>query len=149
MRLHRRGVDENFARWSAGLRERVKQVDLDAFGGPADITIVERFLRPVFPRRVDPATARFEHMHDAADDAPVVDPRVAPRISGKMRRNLRKLNVRQPELLENHRPFLSEAVNHKIVVTPTILWVWTLELVGRGDFGASARPAAHGTAGPI
>ena len=109
MRFHRRGVDENFRWRPSGLRQRLKQVDPDAFGGPADITIVERLLRPVFARRVDPAPAGFEHVDDAADDPPVVNPCLAARVGGKMRRNLRKLRVRQPELIENHRRFLSEA----------------------------------------
>ena len=109
MRFHRRGVDENFRWRPSGLRQRLKQVDPDAFGGPADITIVERLLRPVFARRVDPAPAGFEHADDAADDPPVVNPCLAARVGGKMRRNLRKLRVRQPELIENYRRFLSEA----------------------------------------
>ena len=90
------------------MSERVKQVDPDAFGRPTDIAIVERFLRTVFRRRVDPAPARLEHMDYAADDSPVVDPGLAARVGGKMRRDLRKLRVRQPELIQNHRRFLSE-----------------------------------------
>jgi len=128
MRLHRRRVDENFHGRPAGLRERVEQVHPDAFGGPADIAIVDGLLRPVFGRRVDPAPAGFEHMDNAADDATVVDPRLAARVGGEMRRNLRKLRVRQPELIGNHRRFLSEAVNHNSAVMPTILWVWALAL---------------------
>ena len=46
VRLHRRGVDENLRRRAAGLSERVKQVDPDALGRPADIAIVERFFGP-------------------------------------------------------------------------------------------------------
>ena len=108
VRLHRRGVDEDLGRRPAGLSERVKQVDPDALGRPADIAIVERFLRTVFRRRVDPAPARLEHMDYAADDFPVVDPGLAARVGGKMRRDLRKLRVRQPELIQNYRRFLSE-----------------------------------------
>ena len=110
--------DENLRRRTAGLRERVEQIDPDALGGPADIAIVERLLRPVFRRRIDPAPAGFEHMDDAADHPAVVDPRLAARVGGKMRRNLRKLRVRQPELVQNYRRFLSEAVNHNLLITP-------------------------------
>ena len=99
MRLHRRGVDENLRRRPAGVSERVKQVDPNALRCPADIAIVERFLRPVFRRRVDPAPARLEHMDYAADDPPVVDAGLAARVRGKMRRDLRKLRVREPELV--------------------------------------------------
>ena len=133
MRLDRRGVDENLRGRPAGLRERVEQVDPDAFGGPADIAIVERLLRPVFRRRVDPAAAGFQHMDDAADHAPIVDPRLAARVGGKMRRDLRKLLVRQPELIGNHRRFLSEAVNHNAALMPTTLWVRTLGMLNVVD----------------
>ena len=126
MRLYCGAVDENLCGRPACLRQSVKEIDPDAFLGPADIAVVERFLRPVFRRRVDPSTAGFEHMDDAADHPAVVDARLAARIGGKMRRDLLKLRVCQPELHENHRRFLSEAVNHKLTVTPTILWVWTL-----------------------
>ena len=43
-----------------------------------------------------------------------------------MRRDLRKLLVRQPEKIPIHQRFLSEAVNHNTSPIPTILWVWTL-----------------------
>jgi hypothetical protein len=62
-------------------------------------------------------------MNDAADDPAVVDPRLTARVRGKMRGDLRKLRVRKPELVENHRRFLSEAVNHNWLVAPSILWV--------------------------
>jgi len=44
----------------------------------------------------------------------------------ELRRYLRKLLVRKPELIPIHQRFLSEAVNHKTSLTPTTLWVWTL-----------------------
>jgi hypothetical protein len=40
-----------------------------------------------------------------------------------MRSDLRKLRVRKPELVENHRRFLSEAVNHNWFIAASILWV--------------------------
>jgi hypothetical protein len=43
-----------------------------------------------------------------------------------MRRNLRKLLVRQPESIVNRWRFLSEAVNHNAPIMPSNLWVWTL-----------------------
>ncbi|WP_245412073.1 hypothetical protein [Methylocella silvestris] len=42
-------------------------------------------------------------MNDPADHPSIVDPRLATRIGGKMRRNLRKLRIRQPKLVQNHR----------------------------------------------
>lgn len=48
-------------------------------------------------------------MHDAADDAPVLDPRLASRVGRKMRRDLPELGVRQPKTIGNHGRFFSEA----------------------------------------
>ncbi len=106
-------------RWTARRRQRLEQV------GP-DIPIVEGLSRPILWRRVDPAPAGFQHMDDAADDPLVVDPRLAAGVGAKMRRDLRKLRFGQPEMLGNHRRFLSETVNHAQAITPTILWVRTL-----------------------
>jgi len=94
-------------------------------GGPADkadIAIVAGLLRPVFRRSVDPAPAGFEHMSDAADRPAVINRRLAARVGGKMRRNLRKLRVRQPGQAPIHLSFLSEAVNQTSLVMPTALW---------------------------
>jgi hypothetical protein len=44
-----------------------------------------------------------------------------------MRLDLRKLFIRQPELVSIHLRFLSEAVNHNPPTLPTLLWVWTLD----------------------
>ena len=126
MRLHRGAVDENLRGRPTCLRQNMKEIDPDAFFSPADIAVVERLLRPVFRRRVDPSTAGLEHVDDAADHAAVINTRLAARVGRKVRRNLQKLRVRQPELVENHRRFLSEAVNHTTLVMPTVLWVWTL-----------------------
>jgi hypothetical protein len=62
-------------------------------------------------------------MNDPADDAQIIDPRLAARIRGKMRRDLQKLCVCQPELIPIHQRFLSESVNHNAALMPTILWV--------------------------
>ena len=113
MRFDRGTVDQNLRRRAAGLSERMEQLDPHAFLRPADKAVVERLPRPVLGRRIDPATARFQHMDDAADHPPVVNARLAARVGRQMRRDLRKLLVRQPELIPIHRRFLSEAVNHK------------------------------------
>ena len=126
MRLDRGGVDEKLRRRAASLRERVEEIDPHALGRPPDITVVERLPRPVFRRRVDPAPAGFQHVDNPADHAPIIDPRLAPRVSGEVRRNLRKLGVGQPKTVGNHWCFLSEAVNHDVALKPTTLWVRAL-----------------------
>jgi hypothetical protein len=65
-------------------------------------------------------------MNDAADDAPVIDTRLAARIGRQMRQNPRKLRLAQPEPIPNHHDFLPETVNHNTAVTPSLLWVRTL-----------------------
>jgi len=118
MRLHRGAVDENLRGRPACLRQSVKEIDPHTFFGPAD---VERFLRPVFRWRVDPSTDGFKHMDDAADHPAVVEARLAAHLSRQMRLDLGELRVRQPELFEHRRRLLSEAVNHKLLLTPTTL----------------------------
>jgi hypothetical protein len=49
------------------------------------------------PVKPYPAPAGFQHVDNPADYAPIVDPRLAPRVSGEVRRNLRKLGVGQPK----------------------------------------------------
>jgi hypothetical protein len=66
MSIHGRAVDEELRRGATGTRERVKEVNPHALGGPANIAIVERLARAIDARRVDPAGARLQHMDDAA-----------------------------------------------------------------------------------
>lgn len=94
---------------------------------PAHIAIVKGLPRAVIRRRVDPAPARFQYVNDPADDPPIIDARLTARVRGQMRRDLRELLVRKPELVSIHPRFLSEALNHNPLVTPTTLWVQTLK----------------------
>jgi len=125
MRFDRGTVDQNLRRRPAGLSERMEQLDPHAFLRPAGEAVVERRPGPVLGWRIDPATARFQHADDAADHAPIIDARFAARIGRQVRLDLRKLRVRKRELIPIHRRFLSEAVNHKRLLTPTLLWVRT------------------------
>jgi hypothetical protein len=125
VRLHGRGIDEDLGRRTAGLRESLEQTDPDALGRPTHIAVVKRFFRSVFRRRVGPASARFQHMNNAADDAQIIDTRLAARVGRKMRRNPRKLRVGKSKLNAIHRRFLSEASNHNAPLMPTFLWVRT------------------------
>jgi hypothetical protein len=127
MRLDGGTVDQHLCRRNAGLCKRIKQFNPDAFGGPANVAIVERFVGPVFGLRVDPSAARFENKHDAADHAPVINPRLAARVGRKMRFNPRKLHILQSEQVLIHRHFLPDDVNQNAMIMPMTLWVWTLE----------------------
>jgi hypothetical protein len=55
-------------------------------------------------------------MNDAADHQTVVNARLAARVSGKMRRDLRRLRFRQPEVVKNHRrSFLESRESQRLV----------------------------------
>lgn len=103
MRLDGGGVDQHLGRRPAGRGQGVEDVDPDALGRPSDEAVVERLPRSVDPRRIDPAPARLQYMHDAADDPPVTDPRLAARVLRKQRLKPRKLNFAEPETIAIHR----------------------------------------------
>ena len=67
-------------------------------------------------------SAGFEHVNDPADHPAVINPRLVARVGGKMWRDLRELLVCQPELIENHRRFLSETLNNSPIMPPSVLW---------------------------
>ena len=54
-------------------------------------------MRAVFGRAIAPATAAFQHMHDAADDAPIIRPRNAPYIRRQLRFDPLPLLIAQPK----------------------------------------------------
>jgi hypothetical protein len=57
----------------------------DAFGGPADETIVKRLARAVGRRGIDPAATALQHMNDPADDSAIINPWFAACVAWKMR----------------------------------------------------------------
>ena len=132
MHFHGGAINQNLRRRSAGLRECVEHVGPYALFRPPDEAVVERLARPVFGWRIDPAATRLQHVHDAADHATIIDARFTARIGRQMWFDLRKLRVRQPELIAIHPRFLSEAVNHNALLMPTLLWVRTLGSQGIG-----------------
>lgn len=139
MRLDGGTIDQDLLRGAAGAGERVEHGHPDALASPARVAIVERFARPILGRRVDPATAGLEHMHDAADHAAVIDAGLPARVGGQMRLDPAKLLVREPEKIAIHGGFLPEAVNHNASLIPTILWVRTLAKGGAAEGLAFAR----------
>jgi len=102
MRFDGGAVDENLRWRPARLGKRVKEANPDAFLRPSHEAIVERLLGSVFGGRIDPASARFKHMNDAADHPPVVNARLAARVCWQVRLDLGKLRIRQPEEIAIH-----------------------------------------------
>ena len=101
MSLDRRGVDQHLRRRAAGRCQGMENIHPNPFGRPAHEAIVQRLLRTIDRRRVDPASARLQHMNDPADDAAVIDPWFAAGV-GWMRRKPRELPLIKPELIAIH-----------------------------------------------
>jgi len=80
MRLHGRAIDQDLRRRSAGRCECLEYVYPYALRCPADEAIVECFARTIELRRIDPAPTGLQHLDDAADDPPIIDPWLAARI---------------------------------------------------------------------
>ena len=61
-------------------------------------------------------------MNDAADHEPIIGSFLTTHIGRQMRQNPQKLGIAQLKRHPIPRCFLSEAVNHKLALKPTILW---------------------------
>ena len=81
-----------------------EQVFPDATPRPAHKAIIDRCRRSILGRAIAPATAAFQNMHDAADDAAVVRPLDAPYIRRQMRFDPSPLLVAQPKQVPAHNP---------------------------------------------
>ena len=73
MRLHHRTVEQDAGGWAASFRECQENALPNALGSPTDEPVVERLAWPVDRRRINPAAAGAQHMHDAADNSTIVD----------------------------------------------------------------------------
>ena len=142
--FHGGAIDENLLRSAANPGERAKQIVPNAARRPPDIAIVQRRPRPVDIRGINPPTAGLQHMHDAANHPPVVNPWLAPRVRRQVRSNARKLSVGQPEIISTHHGLLPETVNHKPFKPPTNLWVQTLKLTHTRGIEAFATMQCYG-----
>jgi hypothetical protein len=104
MRFHVRGVDHLRVCGSSVSSKLPEQVFPDATPRPAHKAIIDRCRRSILGRAIAPATAAFQNMHDAADDAAVVRPLDAPYIRRQMRFDSSPLFVAQPKQVPAHNP---------------------------------------------
>jgi hypothetical protein len=104
MRFHVRGVDHLCVCGSSVSSKLPEQVFPDATPRPAHKAIIDRCRRSILGRAIAPATAAFQNMHDAADDAAVVRPLDAPYIRRQMRFDSSPLFVAQPKQVPAHNP---------------------------------------------
>ena len=113
MRLHMRTVDQHFGRRTALGRQRFEHGTPDALLGPALVPVVQRLAGAIDRRRVLPAAARLQHMHDAADHPPIIDPRHTARLVRQQRPQPLPLLIAQPKLTRQRSlPINREAESH-------------------------------------
>ena len=90
-----------------------EQVFPDATPRPAHKAIIDRCRRTIFGRAITPATAAFQHMHNAADDAAIIRPFDAPYIRRQMRFYPLPLLIAQPKQVPAHGP-IPRKTNHAL-----------------------------------
>jgi hypothetical protein len=97
MRLDVRGVDHLCVCGSPVASKLPEQVFPDAPPRPAYKAIIDRGRRAIFARAIAPATPALEHVHDTADDAPIIRPLDATHIRWQMRFDPTPLLITQPK----------------------------------------------------
>ena len=98
MSFHGGGIDQQLGGWALSACQGMKQLRPHALRGPALEPVVQRLARTIDRRRVFPAANRQQHMNDAADHAPVVDPRLASCVCRQMRLKPFELHIVQQEM---------------------------------------------------
>jgi hypothetical protein len=71
MRRDRRAIDQHLGRRTSRRSEGMEDAGPHVLRGPAHETVIERLTWAVDRRRVDPPSARLQHMHDARDHTAV------------------------------------------------------------------------------
>jgi hypothetical protein len=102
--LHVRGVDHLRVCCSSVPSKLPEQIFPHTTPRPAHKAIINRCWRTMFGRAVAPATATFQHVHDAADDAAIVRPLDAPHIRRQLRFDPIPLLIAQPKQAPAHDP---------------------------------------------
>src|SRR5271165_5642554 len=87
---------------SAGSAAASKMLCPNSLRTPAVEAIVDRLGRPIFRRTIDPSTSALEHMHDPAQNAPIVLRLHATAIAWNKRLNPRPLPVAKPKQVRPH-----------------------------------------------
>jgi len=92
-----RGVDHLCIGRSSACSKLPEQAFPDAAPSPAHKAIINRCRGTIFGRAVAPATAAFQYVHDAADDAAIVDPFDASHVRRQMTFDPLPLLIAQPK----------------------------------------------------
>src|SRR6516165_3320653 len=99
-----RGVDHLRVTGSSVSSELAEQVLPDAAPRPANKAVIDRGRRTIFGRAIAPAATALQHMHDATDDAPIVNPLDASHVRRQTRPNALPLLIAQPKQVPPHDP---------------------------------------------
>ena len=120
MGLDRGGVDRQghtrFAAIGQGFEDRLPAPAL----GPAIEPIVDCRVRPIFRRAITPARARLKHVHDAANNPPIVVAFRPSQVRRQMWRYLRPLRAIEPEQSLAHPTLPCRIIRHQRI-TPRYL----------------------------
>src|SRR5215475_7622882 len=102
--FHMRGVDHLRVRGSSARCKRAEQIFPDSAPCPANKAVIDRSWRAIFGRAIAPAATTLQHMHDAADDAPIICPFDTSHIGRQMMLDPLPLLVVQPKQVAAHDP---------------------------------------------
>src|SRR6478672_37585 len=102
MRLDMRAVESHSFRRFSRFGRRLEDALPNSLRTPAVEAIVDRLGRPIFRRTIDPSTSALEHMHDPAQNAPIVLRLHATLIAWNKRLNPRPLPVAKPKQVRPH-----------------------------------------------
>jgi len=117
MRFDVRGVDHLRVCRTPGSGKFPEQIFPDPAPRPAHEAVIDRRRRTIGRRAIAPATAAFQHLHDAADDAAVVHPLDAADIRGQERLDPLPLLVAQPKQIPAHNFKYFPPKNHYLIVS--------------------------------
>src|SRR5437667_11225239 len=87
------------------------RLDPHATSRPTHKAIIDRCRRTILGRAIAPATATFQHVHDAADDAAIVRPLDAPYIRRQVRFDPIPLLIAQPKQVPAHDPAFQRRIS--------------------------------------
>src|SRR5207245_6203073 len=118
VRLHVRGVDYLRVCGSSVSSKPPEQIFPYATPRPAHKAIIDRCRRTILGRAIAPATATFQHVHDAADDAAIVRPLDAPYIRRQVRFDPIPLLIAQPKQVPAHDPDPLPKTTQDAIVRP-------------------------------
>ena len=122
MDLDAGAVDEQPVRRTLAARQGVENILPNAALRPTNKPIVKRLLRTVdLPRAVGPASAIPQGVDDAAQNAPVINPSLAPRVCRQQRLDPRPLFIRKPKEIRHFIASSLETMNHNMLVVGILL----------------------------